>query len=477
MTITDISTWHRSVSKLANSKALGTGSFGPKPLSQVLSESNDLFSAADRHSNETPKSKCESVDVLSKYLTAPFQDDVVKLRALFAWVAQHISYDLKGYLSGHRGSQTAEGVLSSRVSVCEGYANLFLALCEASHLKAWKVTGAAMGVGMEAGDPAVNLDAHAWNVVLVNGEYRFIETTWAAGSIMLGHFEKHYDPEPYFLVSPTQFIYSHIPKTDPVQQFLSVPLTHQEWMELPHLGPACRPNGIRLVHATGLQQTNPNCLLSYLDISDDYLEIIIQVVDSKFASTGGVLMGQITYGKAAPIQTAGKSLIWIENPPHKDTLHSQGGQSLPLLTHSHRNTSTPPGHTLHTLRANLPHGDFVVRVMASLHKSVNSCYPALTFRVKNRGQGSKPPPPVVYAGSVKPIDPLVGKLVYGSTVTFRVQGAHSAIVYTPSKKVIEMHSSGDGFWSVDVHVCERGEWRVGHVEGMRYSFGGLYTVA
>ncbi|ORY45475.1 hypothetical protein BCR33DRAFT_169050 [Rhizoclosmatium globosum] len=162
-----------------------------------------------------------------------------------------------------------------------------------------------MGVGMEAGDPAVNLDAHAWNVVLVNGEYRFIETTWAAGSIMLGHFEKHYDPEPYFLVSPTQFIYSHIPKTDPAQQFLSVPLTHQEWMELPHLGPACRPNGIRLVHATGLQQTNPNCLLSYLDISDDYLEIIIQVVDSKFASTGGVLMGQITYGKAAPIQTAG----------------------------------------------------------------------------------------------------------------------------------------------------------------------------
>ncbi|KAJ3030835.1 UNVERIFIED_CONTAM: hypothetical protein HDU68_007610 [Siphonaria sp. JEL0065] len=153
----DISLWHLTKRKLDKSLSLGVGTRRPIDLDEAS------FAVVDAHAINTPTSKCLSVSALALHLTSPFVEDVLKLRAVFCWVATHIAYDYKGYLSGVRGPQTAEGILKSRVSVCEGYANLFLALCEQANagLKCFKITGAAMGVGLEAGDPAVNLDAHA----------------------------------------------------------------------------------------------------------------------------------------------------------------------------------------------------------------------------------------------------------------------------------------------------------------------------
>ncbi|KAJ3075924.1 hypothetical protein HDU98_006433 [Podochytrium sp. JEL0797] len=384
MTVTDISSWHSGLGKVAAAQALGSGPRSGMGISQMLVEHLTQLQQADHHAQGTPHSATASLASLAHHLATPFKDELFQLRAVFCWVAGNIAYDYKGYLSGNRGPQTAEAVLHSRVAVCEGYANLFLALCELIQgTKVFKITGGAMGVGLEAGDASVNLDAHAWNAVLIHGEYRFIETTWAAGTIAAGNgFVKHYNPDPYFLVSPTQFIFSHIPKLDPSHQFLSTPLTHKEWIELPHLGPAYHPNGTT--------------------------------------------------------------------------------------------RSANPSKTIYNLRAYVPHGDLICRVMASKSPTLDSAFPALTFRVKNLGPGKTPPAPTIYKGSVTPVDPIVGQLTIGKSVQFRVQGPHlEGIVMSPSKKIIKMERDSD-FQIANVLIDEHGDWRVGHVNGHQYSFGAAY---
>ena len=52
---------------------------------------------------------------------------------------------------------------------------------------------------------------HAWNIVMVNGEWRPVECTWGAGSLTESRqFQKAYS-EVYFLTDPEQFIYAHFP--------------------------------------------------------------------------------------------------------------------------------------------------------------------------------------------------------------------------------------------------------------------------
>ena len=90
-----------------------------------------------------------TVDSLAKKLTAPYQTELEKTRAILSWIAQHIAYNTgiynvgKGYRSVKylvdpydtisskpAMEQTAEKVLRRRVAVCDGYAKLFKTLCD-----------------------------------------------------------------------------------------------------------------------------------------------------------------------------------------------------------------------------------------------------------------------------------------------------------------------------------------------------------
>ncbi|KAJ3141365.1 hypothetical protein HK100_007604 [Physocladia obscura] len=480
--MTDIDLWHPAMVKLGRSQALGSG---PHPSPLVLDE--DLLARVDAFAIATPSRETASIQQLATYLATKYADDqVAQIRALFCWIASNIRYDWPAYLSGKLPKQDAEHVLQSRVSVCEGYSNLFLALCNCVGIKAYKIIGGAMGVGLEAGDPAVNLDAHAWNAVLVRGEYRFIESTWASGTVSNGKFITHYNPTPYFLVSPKQFIYSHIPKDDPSQQFLSTPLTHKEWIELPHIGPAFRINGMRLVRASGHDtqiQTHGNALLSFLDIRDDYLEIVIEVETVNFRKTGGTILTHLTRGELAPLSTTAKSLVWIDSTHHKTTIHDKGGLATSLLDYCHPHPVHSTVKSVHTFFTYLPRGEFVCRIMASLSQELaGTCFPALTFRVHNTGSGTRGPPPKLYSGSgVRPIAPVEDTLKVGSTVLFKAQvdedfNGSDVIVMSPDKQITKMvlEDSFRRFWTTKVDINVAGEWRVGMQTGLKLSFGAGY---
>ncbi|CAG8474752.1 12343_t:CDS:2 [Acaulospora morrowiae] len=202
------------------------------------------FSKVDSYARATPSSKTDSVKHLAEYLIAPWNNELDRLRSLFIWITENISYDAKAYFEGNFHHNGPEDTLRTRKGVCEGYAGLFDALASVAGLKVWKISGKAKGVGY---NPGTSIDgpqyAHAWNGVLYKGEFLLIDSTWGAGILNGQHFERRFEPF-YFLCKPTQFIYSHLPD-DPKQQYVSPPLTQDEFLDLTFVKPQFFVSGLQ----------------------------------------------------------------------------------------------------------------------------------------------------------------------------------------------------------------------------------------
>ncbi|KAF9109299.1 hypothetical protein BGX27_007770 [Mortierella sp. AM989] len=204
------------------------------------------FSREDAHARACPSSETSSIERLSHYLTSPCTgDQVSQLRTIYTWITHNIAYDVPAFLAGRYGDQSAEAVLRNRVGVCEGYANLFVALAQPAGLNVEKVIGLARGVDIQVGDERLG-SSHAWNSVTVNGEHLLIDATWGAGVCDLStrSFRKLFRPF-FFLLRPNKLIYTHWPE-NPKQQYLNPPVDEKVFRGLPAIKPEAWGLGIKL---------------------------------------------------------------------------------------------------------------------------------------------------------------------------------------------------------------------------------------
>lgn len=102
-----------------------------------------------------------------------------KVRAIHDYVASIATYDsaaadaiTAGQTDGRQveQSQEAYGILVAGTAVCNGYAQAFQAMAQAAGLDSVIVTGKASS--------GVTVGPHAWNRVLVDGEWRTVDVTW-----------------------------------------------------------------------------------------------------------------------------------------------------------------------------------------------------------------------------------------------------------------------------------------------------------
>jgi len=188
------------------------------------------------------------VSTLAAYLTGPVTSEMLKARALFTWLAHHIRYDAAGFRAGTCGPQSADAVLAQRMSVCAGYANLFLALAEASRLETVVVSGVGKGVGYGVGRTPPAQPNHAWNAVRIDGQWRLLDSTWGAGYLSpSGAFERAFNAH-YFLTPPELFIYNHLPE-DPRWQLLDSPVSMQTFLDTVQVSPAFFRYGLGLTNS------------------------------------------------------------------------------------------------------------------------------------------------------------------------------------------------------------------------------------
>lgn len=171
---------------------------------------------------------------LSLMLTGSLTTEAEKVRAIFRWIAENISYyrnvpSFKKHKKRNRDNfdvyedepedtsalkplteRVALRVLKDRRTYCEGYARLFKSLCDHAGIKAEIVTGYAR-TDMNRIEKSFRSN-HSWNAVSIDSAWYLLDVTWASGFIgtFSGEFVKRFD-DYYYLTPPDEFIKHHYP--------------------------------------------------------------------------------------------------------------------------------------------------------------------------------------------------------------------------------------------------------------------------
>ena len=169
-----------------------------------------------------------SADSLSHLLTNSYSTELEKVRSIFYWITEHISYNTIRYQpqpvaykdDGYEAQddadsilkpldeRVAEIVLKRRYSLCDGYARLFKALCDYAGIKSQVITGYAR-IGFNSAQFRCN---HKWNAVMIDSNWYLLDATWASGYLSFSgtSFIKDFN-ENYFLTPPKYFVQDHYP--------------------------------------------------------------------------------------------------------------------------------------------------------------------------------------------------------------------------------------------------------------------------
>lgn len=174
-----------------------------------------------------PAANTTTVDALAAYIKQHFTTDTARIRAIYVWVAHNISYDLARLQAQQNKPntkpQTVAEVLATRSAVCQGYSDLFVALCKGVGIQAMVVGGYTKMGGKVSPIP------HAWVAALLGGEWLLFDPTWGAGYVKDNQYVKWFN-NTFYKVPPAKLIADHMP-FDPMYQFLSNPLSHKEFIE------------------------------------------------------------------------------------------------------------------------------------------------------------------------------------------------------------------------------------------------------
>src|SRR5262249_29563461 len=133
----------------------------------------------DRHALTAPTEAEKSLESLAAYLVKPAKTDRDKSRLVYCWMTDRINYDQDGFRSGKVPDQRPQAVLQSRKAVCQGYADLFSALCKEAGVEAVTVIGYTHETGPTPGKDPPRPD-HGWNAVKLDGRWRLLDATWGS---------------------------------------------------------------------------------------------------------------------------------------------------------------------------------------------------------------------------------------------------------------------------------------------------------
>lgn len=145
--------------------------------------------------SEMVQSENEKIVELAHKLTEGSGSDEESLLKIHDYIVKTVKYDYESYYDGTYVNKSfdAVSVLENRLTVCSGYSNLLAALARAAGIKAKIIIGQGLQVDGSTGP-------HAWNEVLVNGEWKIIDVTW----------DTNRNDSKYFLIDENLFAKDHV---------------------------------------------------------------------------------------------------------------------------------------------------------------------------------------------------------------------------------------------------------------------------
>ncbi|MDZ8104455.1 MAG: transglutaminase domain-containing protein [Nostoc sp. DedQUE12a] len=128
-----------------------------------------------------------SIESVAKYIIQHQSDPYLRIKAIHDYVISRVTYDLDVLKTGIRPAQDAKTVFLTQKGVCEGYANLFMALGRAIGADVVYIRGKIRRdlAPVELIPKVVRLvnsdydwTNHAWNAVKILDNWQLVDTTW-----------------------------------------------------------------------------------------------------------------------------------------------------------------------------------------------------------------------------------------------------------------------------------------------------------
>ena len=196
-----------------------------------------------------------SLEHLSIRIKNDFSSDAERVRAAFIWIVYNMdygrSYDQifqadqffpyyseigKKYQLRQLEIRKIDQSFRQRIGVCLDYSLILNELCTLFQIPSELVIGVAKSEIRDLkGDHL--LKNHTWNAVQIEGEWKLVDPTWAAGQMnktvlrMYGGTIDH-----YFFADPADFIKSHFP-ANPAWQLLEEPIDADAFARAPSYFP------------------------------------------------------------------------------------------------------------------------------------------------------------------------------------------------------------------------------------------------
>ncbi len=212
------------------------------------------------------KVKSADPQKLAQEITAPFDNELDKIKAIYYWTTHNIAYDYgiieaRAKEKGKRQKYTAaelkqrrddyiSSTLKRKKGVCQHYSLVFAELCTQAGIE-------AAFVGGKVKTKSGKTNSHAWNAVKYQGEWKLIDATYGSGSLNRDKkFVRRFMPG-YFFTEPEVFAVNHLPKDDSFQ-LTDTKITEAEFVNFPSIGRAFLEYGVtNLSHNVHKIKVNP----------------------------------------------------------------------------------------------------------------------------------------------------------------------------------------------------------------------------
>ena len=215
-----------------------------QPVYQPFQLSNPSFSQIDKAARcitSLPSSITAAI-LATGYICRPYRSTVQRLRAIFTWCSERVSWDDDAMYDGFDDSYTdTRRVIQTKRGSSREVSALVVEMCTAIGVHAEQVRGYLKAPGEDMDLDAVTRPNHFWNAVLVDNEWRMLDASIASPTNpkrgLYSGVSTSIAEAWYFLARPSEMCWTHVPCDEQLQHMLP-PVSPDVLLALPG---ACPP--------------------------------------------------------------------------------------------------------------------------------------------------------------------------------------------------------------------------------------------
>lgn len=197
---------------------------------------SDRFKTVDDYVQSLGSLDTLNAGTISHILTKKFPESTDKVRAIFYWIANNISIDLKMAKNGSNEKMVSEVVLKTRKANANGYATLFQDMCSVAKIRCLTVDGYIKKTVEDINNVPDEFN-HTWAVIQLGQSpeaWFYVDPEWGSGYVddKATVFTKKMDDR-YFFANKTLFNLQHFPDNMAWQLGNSGPKTVKDFFARP----------------------------------------------------------------------------------------------------------------------------------------------------------------------------------------------------------------------------------------------------